>query len=404
MRIAYFTGEYPRATDTFIQREIAGLRQLGATISTFAVRRPHPTQLTGPEQQQELAQTTYLLPTHPWKFVRAHLSLLRRSPQRYRQALHLAFTTPQPGFKGLLYQMFYFLEAGLLAHTLQHLNLQHLHNHFATSSGTVAMLAAALSGCSFSFTLHGPYIFFEPHGWHLTTKIHQAHFISCISYYCRSQAMVFAPTSDWERLHLIHCGIDPSHYQPVSHQGRGTRLLYIGRLAVVKGLPILLSSLAQLIPSHPDLSLTLVGDGPDRDTLEQMVRDLNLSSHVHFVGYQTQTQVRDRLQASDLFILSSFAEGIPVVLMEAMATGLPVIAPQIAGIAELVEDSISGYLVPPGDPDTLAQRIEPLITNPELRASLGQAGRHKVEQDFNIHTETQRLHKIFQQTIKPVRK
>ncbi len=393
MRIAYLTGEYPRATDTFIQREVAGLRKLGVEVFTFAVRRPGEEHMVGEEQKQERDRTTYLLPPN-FSLIMAHFMLLVRSPGHYLRGLKLAWATRQPGLKGVLYQLFYFLEAGILAWSLKQQDIQHVHNHLATSSGTVAMLAAELGNFTFSFTLHGPYIFFEPHQWRLDEKIKRALFVCCISHYCRSQGMVFAPFEKWNRMHIVHCGIDPELFQRVSHQGRGTRLLYVGRLAVVKGLPILLESLAQL--KQPDLSLTVVGDGPDRDQLEQMTADLGLTAQVSFVGYQSQTQVRDHLQQTDIFVMSSFAEGVPVVLMEAMAAGVPVVATRIAGVGELVEENVSGYLVPPGDVESLTDRIEKLVKDEGVRSRFGAAGRAKVEQDFNINRETQRLEQIIQ--------
>jgi glycosyltransferase involved in cell wall biosynthesis len=399
MRIAYLTGEYPRATDTFIQREVAGLRERGVEVFTFAVRRPGDEHMVGEEQKMERDRTFYLLPPKLPQLIGSHLKLLLRSPSRYLRSLKLAWSTRQPGFKGALYQLFYWLEAGILADQVQAQQIQHLHNHLATSSGTVAMLAAELGAFTYSFTLHGPYIFFEPHQWRLDEKIKRSLFVCCISHYCRSQGMIFAPPEKWNRMHIIHCGIRPALFEVVSHAGAGNRLLYVGRLAVVKGLPILLESLAQLKSSHPDLVLTVVGDGPDRSQLEQMTQELNLTDQVKFVGYQSQTEVRQHMQQTDIFVMSSFAEGVPVVLMEAMAAGVPVIATRIAGVGELVEDHVSGYLVPPGDVASLTNRIEALVVNPDVRSRFGQAGREKVEQEFNIDHEVARLHRILSHAI-----
>ncbi len=397
MRIAYLTGEYPRATDTFIQREVAGLRNLGVEVQTFSVRRPGIEQLVGEEQKAEYDRTVYLLPPDWLQLSRSQLSLLMSG--RYWRSLKLAWKTRQPGLRGLLYQLFYFLEAGTLAQHLQQQQIQHLHNHLATSSGTVAMLAAELGGFTFSFTLHGPYIFFEPYQWRLDEKIDRALFVCCISHYCRSQGMVFAPIEAWSRMHIIHCGINPALFEPVLHRRVGNRLLYVGRLAAAKGLPILLESLAKLISSYPDLELTVVGDGSDRELLEALTDTLKLRSHVKFVGYQSQTEVRQQLQQTDVFVMASFAEGVPVVLMEAMAAGVPVVATQIAGVSELVEHEVDGYLVPAGDAETLADRIGNLVQNEELRSRFGTAGRAKVTAEFNIQTEVARLHQLMSRAL-----
>ncbi|MBR8836297.1 MAG: glycosyltransferase [Stigonema ocellatum SAG 48.90 = DSM 106950] len=394
MRIAYLTGEYPRATDTFIQREVAALREKGVEVHTFSVRQTGDEHMVGPEQKQERDRTYYLLPVNPINLLLAHLSILLFSPARYFHSLKLAWSTRQHGLRGTLYQLFYFLEAGILAKQINERQIQHLHNHFADSSCTVSMLAAELGGFTFSFTLHGPYIFFEPYHWRLDEKIKRALFVCCISYYCRSQGMIFAPADKWNRMHIIHCGIDPALFNVVAHDESGKRLLYVGRLGAVKGLPILLESLHSLRLKHPDVLLTVVGDGPDRLHLEQMTAQLGLSGNVKFVGYQSQFEVRKYMQQADVFVMSSFAEGVPVVLMEAMATGLPVVATQIAGVSELVEDHVSGYLVPAGDAVTLANRIEKLLSNYQLRIKFGTDGRAKVEKDFNIHHEVAWLHQV----------
>ncbi|WP_427162006.1 glycosyltransferase family 4 protein [Aliinostoc sp. HNIBRCY26] len=394
MRIAYLTGEYPRATDTFIQREVATLRELGVDIHTFSVRRTGDEHIVGLEQQAERNNTFYILPVNPISLLSTHSQLLFSSPMRYFQALRLAWKTRQHGLRGTVYQLFYFLEAGILAEQIRQRQLIHLHNHFGDSSCTVSMLAAALGGFTYSFTMHGPYIFFEPHRWRIDEKINRALFVACISHYCRSQGMIFASTEQWQRMHIIHCGVDSGLFEIVTHQESSQRLLYVGRLAVVKGLPILLESVAILKRSHPKILLTVVGDGPDRAQLAQMVKQLELDGNVKFVGYQSQTEVRQHMQQTDIFVMSSFAEGVPVVLMEAMAAGVPVVATQIAGVSELVENGVSGYLVPPGDTASLADRIEKLLNDVQLRIVFGKAGRAKVEKEFNIYYEVARLHSV----------
>ena len=399
MKIAYLTGEYPRATDTFIQREVAALRKQGVQIKTFSVRPTGEEHMVGEEQKQERKQTFYILPPKPIKLLQAHLNLFVNSPKRYLQALKLAWSTRIYGLKGNLYQLFYFLEAGILAQEINRQQIPHLHNHFGNSSCSVAMLAAELGGFSYSFTIHGPHIFFEPYHWRLDEKINRALFICCISNYCRSQTMIFAPIDKWKKMHIVHCGIDPQLFQVSSHQGQGKRLLFVGRLAAFKGLPILLESLKALKKHHPDITLTVVGDGGDRTSLEEMTVDLGLSSNVNFVGYKSQAEVRKYFEETDVFVLSSFAEGVPVVLMEAMAAGVPVVATQIAGVNELVENGISGYIIPPGNPTPLTQSIEELLNNSELRNKFAIAARNKVEQEFNINLEAQKLHKVISRAL-----
>ena len=394
LRIAYMTGEYPRATDTFIQREVAALRAAGVHVETLSVRKPPQKEVVSDAVREERARTHYLLPANPLKVLAAHLGLLFKTPGRYFSALGLALSTRPAGAKALVWQAAYFMEAALVAQRLRGHDLSHLHNHFSNSSCSVAMLASALGGFTYSFTMHGPAEFYEPKYWRIDEKIRRAKFVACISHFARSQAMVFAPQDAWNKLHVVHCGVSPGQFTPVHHQGRGTRLLFVGRLAAVKGLPVLLEAVARLARERPDVTLVVAGDGPDRARLEQQARRLDIAPNVEFRGYQSQAQVRELLHRTDVFAMASFAEGVPVVLMEAMAAGVPVVATRIAGVPELVDDGASGFLVPPGDPETLAEKIRLLLDEPGTRNRFGAAGREKVEREFNIATEADKLCRI----------
>ncbi|ELR96297.1 glycosyltransferase family 4 protein [Gloeocapsa sp. PCC 73106] len=399
MRIAYMTSEYPRATDTFIQREIEALRLNGAEVYTFSIRRTGDEHIVGPEQQKERDNTFYVLPPNILRLLLSHLTLLFTAPGRYFKTIVLAWSTRRYGVMGTIYQLFYFLEAGVIAQEIRQKDIQHLHNHFGDSSCSVAMLASSLGGFTYSFSLHGPYIFFNPYGWRLDEKIKRALFVSCISHYCRSQGMILGAIDNWSKMYIVHCGVDPDLYELVPHAGLGLRLLYLGRLAGVKGLPILFESIASLKTIFPDLVLNLVGDGEERAKLEAMVTELDIVNNVQFLGYQSQAEVRKRLQATDIYVLPSFAEGISVSLMEAMAAGVPVVTTQIAGVNELVDNGISGYIVPAGDAISLTDKLKRLITDPELRNTMGKAGRLKVETEFNLNLEANWLAKIMREYL-----
>lgn len=389
IRIAYLTGEYPRATDTFIQREVAGLRALGLDVLTCSVRRTGPEHHVGPEQRNEAARTFHLLEAtaNPLRLLAAHGQGLFRAPGRYLRALALAWRTAPAGWRGHLFNLFYFAEAGVLARHLRDRGVGHLHNHIAKSSCTVAMLASEISGIPFSFTLHGPDIFYEPMRWRLDEKIARARFVACISHFCRSQAMAFSDRRHWRKLHIVHCAVDPARYRKDTRDG--TRALFVGRLATVKGVPVLLEALAALGSHAPHL--TLIGDGPERAALEEEATRRGLSDRVSFAGYRSQDEVAEALARADLFILPSFAEGLPVVLMEALAAECCAIATRIAGIPELVEDRVTGRLVPPGDAVALADTIRDVLADPEAREAMGRAGRARVEAAFNIAHEPARL-------------
>ncbi len=261
----------------------------------------------------------------------------------------------------------------------------HLHNHIAKASCTVAMLASRLSGTPYSFTLHGPDIFFEPHHWRLDEKIARAAFVACISRFCRSQAMLFSDAAHWNKLHIVHCGVEPARYADAPAPS-GARLLFVGRLAAVKGVPVLLDAFRAARERRPDLTLTLIGDGPDRPALEVAAADLG--GVVTFLGYRNQSGVADALAEADALVLPSFAEGVPVVLMEAMAAGRPVVATQVGGVGELVTDGVDGRVVPPGDAVALADAILGVLEN---AVAMGVRGRETVAAGFDAHREAARL-------------
>lgn len=388
--IAYLTSEYPALSHTFIQREIAGLRDHGHTVLTTAVRRARTTHVLGQTEADDERATYYLIEAgrNPGHLLGAFGFALAR-PGQFFGAIRLAWKVCPPGLKSGLYQIFYLVEAMLLAHHLHKEGVRHLHNHFANSSCTVAMLASEISGIPYSFTLHGPSIFFEPRRWRIDEKIARAKFVSCISQFCRSQGMIFADPDHWHKMQIVHCGVEPARYRRQDIPP-GKRMIFVGRMAAVKGVAVLLQAFARIRDDHPDAELVLIGDGDERPRLEGLARELGLDESI-FVGSKTQDEVAEELSKSDLFVLASFAEGVPVVLMEAMASGLPVVTTRIAGIPELVEEGTHGLLVSPSAGDELEQAIRDLLATPEKRQAMGQAGRAKVSAAFDIAIESKKI-------------
>jgi len=398
--IAYLTGEYPRATDTFIQREVAHLRAQGFDIHTCSIRATNAIHHVGPEQKAEYANTFQVQSSakSPLRLLAAHARMLR-TPGRWLSAAKLAWSTSPKGVKNRIWQIFYFLQAGVLADQMKRTGVRHLHNHFGNSSCTVAMLAAHMAGLPYSYTMHGPMEFFEPHHWRIDAKIAQASFVSAISYFARAQGMLFSNAAHWDRIKIVHCGVEPAQYGTETDRTPGKTLIFVGRLAGIKGVPLLLEALVRLRTAHPDVRLTLIGDGPERSALEAMTQAMDLSDIVTFTGYLGQTEVAEHLCQSDILVLPSFAEGVPVVLMEAMAARRPVIATRVGGVQELVEDGISGLTIPPGDVDTLTSSIEKLLSDPDLCLKMGVAGRAKVEAAFDVAKEAAWLGTLFQQSL-----
>jgi glycosyltransferase involved in cell wall biosynthesis len=281
---------------------------------------------------------------------------------------------------------------------MQARGIVHLHNHFGDSSCSVAVLAAAMAGVPYSYTMHGPGEFFEPMRWRIDLKIARAAFVAAISHFARGQGMIFADQAHWDRIKIVHCGVDPGLY-PAPEGEAGKRLLFVGRLAAIKGVVLLLQAVAALKDRHPDLRLTLVGEGPEAAALKARAADLGVAEIVVFTGYLGPEGVAEELARADLFVLPSFAEGVPVVLMEAMAAGRPVIAPHVAGVPELVEDGVSGFLAAPGDLQGLIGQIEAILSDPARAAAMGRAGRAKVAAEFDSAAEAAWLLRLFQGSL-----
>ncbi|MFT4217169.1 MAG: glycosyltransferase [Micropruina sp.] len=396
MKIAYLTGEYPRATDTFIQREILAVERAGVEVERFSVRRTGDEHMVGPQQLSERAATTYLL-SSPLPSILGDLrAAARRSPKRFFSTLKLAVKTRRLGLRGTAKQAAYFVEAAHLAEEMRRRGVTHLHNHFADACCTVAMLASELSGIPFSFTLHGPGIFFEAHEWKVGTKIGKSAFCATISSFARAQASILCSPADWHRVRIVHCGVElPEIDLDAVREAGPPRLLFVGRLDKVKGVTVLFDAVAELATSGAKLELTLVGDGPQRAELEARAAALGIDGAVRFTGYQSQPAVQEHLRRCDVFVLPSFAEGVPVSLMEAMAQGKPVIATNVGGVTELVTDGVNGRVVIPGNVAALRDAIAELVADEQKRKRFGIAGRSRVAEEFASDIEARRLVTLF---------
>lgn len=394
--VAYLTGDYPKVSHTFILREVQAVRAAGVPVITCSIRQPPASEFKGREEQEARAETFYVIAAakHPVRLLKAHGRALVRSPGTWASTLALAIRMRSPGLKAFFWQLFYFLEAGVLADHLRQHNARHLHNHFGNSSCSVAVLAAKLADIPYSFTEHGPAIFFEVDRWSLPEKIARAKFVVAITHFCRSQLMLFSDPVHWPKIAIVHCGLDPALYHRAA-PAFGKRVAFVGRLDPVKGALLLIEAMAEVLKTHPDATLTLAGDGPARAPAEARAKALGLAGSVHFAGFMTQPQVADLLANSDMLVLPSFAEGLPVVYMEALASRIPVVASRVAGVQELVEDGVTGFTVPPGDVATLADRMSRLMSDPELSARMGEAGRTAVEREHDIAREGAWLADLF---------
>lgn len=385
MVVGYVMNSYPIVSTTFIGREIAGLEAAGVEVRRYAIRTwDGPLVDSGDLHEREITQ--YLLTGSRRRLIGSALACLLGNPRGSLAAMAMVWRLYRADGHGIVRHVAYLLEAMVLVRLLLRDKVQHVHAHFATNSAAIAMLAEVMGGPGFSFTIHGPDELFTPHHISLKRKIEKARFVACISHFCRAQAMYFSEQSDWDKLRIVHCGVRPANYGRAGERRGGKDVLFVGRLDAVKGVPLLLEAFARVARDHPDARLRIVGDGPHRDRLTRQAAALGLPAEV-FLGYRPQAEVAALLDTADMLVLPSFAEGVPVVLMEAMAARIPVIAPRVAGVAELVEDGVSGYVVPPGDVDSLAERLGTLLGDPALQRRMGEAGRRTVEAGFDTDAE-----------------
>ena len=409
-RIAYLTGTYPAVSHTFIGREVAGLRELGVDVHTFSVRRPPANQLLTEEARRTAASTPSIQPPNFAALVSSHRAAVSQAPVRYMRTLWLALRLSPGGWRATVWHYFYFVEAIVLWDWIHRRRIKHVHVHFANAATAIAMLCAEFGaqGTTWSFTMHGPTEFDNVDAFLLAEKVSRARFVVCISDYARSQLMKLVEPVQWSKLEIVRCGIDPQLFRPSRPRhadagqppsgpdphGRVT-VLCVGRLVPEKGQSLLLEAL-DLLSSEAarKVRLVIAGDGPDRDKLHRLAES-GASSEIVFTGAVNQTQLLSLYNDADIFCLPSLAEGLPVVLMEAMAMELPVVSTRIAGIPELVSDRQCGLLVTAGRVDQLAGALQELLEDKDLRRSLGRAGRERVMTHYDIRQSVARLHELY---------
>jgi colanic acid/amylovoran biosynthesis glycosyltransferase len=419
VRIAYLCGQYPAVSHTFVLREIDFLRRAGALIETFSIRRAPAEHLLA-DADRAAFQTTYsILPQPPLALLAAHLRLLVAAPAAYLSTLALALKLAPAGVRGCVWQLFYFAEAVVMWRQCRLRGLRHVHAHLANVAADVALLTAHIGSradgqgsWTWSFTMHGPTEFFDVGRYRLAQKVRHADFVVCISDYARSQLMTLTDSSEWSKLHVVHVGIPIEQFTPAGASAgvRGSSdsdlaadgeaaVLSIGRLVPDKGQAVLLQAVAVLAQRGYRLAVTLAGEGPARANLEGLASDLGICEQVRFTGAVGQDRIDRLYAAADVFCLSSFAEGVPCVLMEAMAMELPVVSTGVAGIPELIDDGETGLLVAPGRPEALADAIELLLRDPSLARQIGARARTKVIDEFNAETSAAQLHDLFAQML-----
>ncbi|QFY63695.1 glycosyltransferase family 4 protein (plasmid) [Rhizobium grahamii] len=361
MRIAYLTNQYPAPSHTFIRREIVALEKRGHSVFRYAIR-PFSGVLSDLEDIAEQGRTSYLLKQGTGKSFAAFVSTLLCHPAGMGRAARLAFRLGALPGGSFPRHIIYLAEAMILSKWCQEQGIDHLHVHFGTNPAAVAALANAISGVPFSFTVHGPEEFDRPRTIGLGLKARSASFVIGVSSFGRSQLMRWTGTDDWHKLHVVRCGLDERYRQePTVPVPEERRLVCVARLGEQKGHLVLLQAAAHVRRDGISFKLVLAGNGPLRSEIEREVKRLLLEDVVDLIGTVDQDRVQAEIAASRAMVLASFAEGLPVVLMESMALGRPVISTYVAGIPELVQ-SENGWLVPAGDVDALADAMKAALT------------------------------------------
>ena len=398
--IGYLVSEYPTKSHTFIRREIEALRMHGLPVRVFSIRRPPPESGQSASYRAAFEETWYVLPASVATMASVHGNSLLRRPISYFRVLLLALRHRVPGLRAMIWALFHFAEAILLAHELERRRVRHLHNHFANSGANVGLLASRFLELPWTLTLHGISDTDYPAGPLLGSKIEAARFVACASYFLRAQAMRAVSPEHWHKIIVVRCALNLADIpQPArSRSVQPVRMICVSRLSPEKGHEGLLEAFATVRARHVDAVLTIVGDGPELTRVREGIRVHRLGDHVALIGALSEEEALLQIAHSDVLVLASFMEGLPIVLMEAMALRLPVIAPRLAGIPELVTDEQHGLLFCPSDWDDLAEKMMRLSTDPILRAGLGQAGRAKIEAEFETYHAVKPLVALFSRT------
>jgi colanic acid/amylovoran biosynthesis glycosyltransferase len=396
--IGYLISRYPAISHTFILREILELRRLGWRIEVASINAPdRPHDNLPLVEQSEARSTFYVKEQGPARAIRVAILALLRRPVLFSNALFFALRLGSGSMGQMIKNLFYFAEALLVGEWLKRSGLKHLHVHFGTAAATVGLIASRAYPISFSLTIHGPDEFYDVGHYSLRQKVEAAQFVCCIASFTRSQLMRLTDPSCWGRLRLAPLGVDPSEFKPrvLRRDSPVVEVLCVGRLAPAKGQMILLRAIRQLLSEGANIRCRLIGDGPDGARLREFAALEVAAGSIVFEGALNHDRVHGFLEQADIFVLPSFAEGVPVALMEAMSMEVPCVSSAVAGIPELIRHSVDGLLVSASDHEQLASAIRTLVGDPDYRRRLGAAGRRRVCDRYDLSTNVLALDNIF---------
>jgi colanic acid/amylovoran biosynthesis glycosyltransferase len=389
MKLGYLLNSYPMTSTTFIRREIEAIEALGTPVVRFAVRH-WETALVEPADIAEQARTAYILTGSKSALLRDSLAGLLRHPLRALGALPLWYRLFRNAGGPLVTHAAYFIEALALERRAARLGLTHLHVHFSTNAAAVAMLAHAFGGPRYSFTVHGPDELIDPAALSLVEKTRRAAFVAAITQYCRGRILSEAPDCA-EKVVIVPCGIDVAQFNFDPVQPDNGRIVCVGRLCHNKGQKHIPAAVAQVKDEFPELIVELIGGGDDEALIRAEIAKFGVEKHVLLSGWGTADQVRAAIRHARALLLPSYAEGLPIVIMEALAIGRPVLTTCITGIPELV-DAGCGWLFEPGDVNAIADALRSALrSSPEQRAAMGIEGRRRIEERHDLNLSAKRL-------------
>ena len=396
MKVAYFLNHYPAVSHSFIRREINALEKQGIEVERFALRTD-ATELVDEGDKAEYEETRYLLNQPFWLFIQAFFLQLINNPLRFMRSLGATIRIGWNSDRGFARHIIYFVEACLFEKWLGQSGASHVHVHFGNNSTAVVMLSRLLGGPPYSFTVHGPIEFDKPEFMSLDEKIKHAEFVVAISSFGKSQLFRWIPHNQWYKVEIVHCGLEKAFYEiDVQPARQNRKLVCVGRLCEQKGQLLLVESAVKLADEGEEFQLVLVGDGPMRADIEALIEAHDMGSKITITGWLSSDRVREELLDCTALVLPSFAEGLPVVIMEAMVLQRPVITTYIAGIPELVIPGENGWLVPAGSVESLVAAMRELLnTSDEAIQKLGENARLRVIERHNIDTEAEKLARLF---------
>jgi glycosyltransferase involved in cell wall biosynthesis len=375
--------------------EVIGLRRLGFDIMTASINSTDASIKDGEEsEREEEDRTFYVKRACIQSFPRAFLCCLLFSPMGFFRGLQFTIR-----LGGSFIRFFYFLEALVVGDWMRRNRRKHLHVHFGSAAASVGMLTAQTFPVKLSLTIHGPDEFWNASGQYLRQKVETAAFVCCISSSAVSQLMLHTPSSQWHKLVVSRLGVDLTKFARLRSDSENVldiqEIVSVGRLVPAKGQHILLGAFKTLVLEGRNIRLRLLGYGPLREELDETVTRYGIAQRVIFEGSAKPARVAEVLRKATLFCLPSFAEGIPVALMEAMSMQVPCVSTTISGIPELIRHEVDGVLVPPADEEALTNALRRLLDDPELRSRLGASGRKRVEAQYDLQKSLNNIRDVF---------